>query len=206
MKKIIIITILNFFFLVAVQAVSAGNNCAEDPWKEQGYKCIDINKNQGENCQTGLCPGPANIQCCQLTGAASAAGSSAFTGPILPNPSGDKSKCPEGYDGNCGNYSLNDLIRIAVNISRWILGISGSVLFAMFIYGGFTWILAAGSSEDIKNGKEIIKNAVIGLIIIFSAYTAINYILYGFGFAKQDGEIINQEAAVNGQEKWSKIK
>ncbi|MCK4539930.1 hypothetical protein KAU09_02120 [Candidatus Parcubacteria bacterium] len=39
-----------------------------------------------------------------------------------------------------------------------------------FIYGGFTWMLAAGSSEKVQKGKDILIWATLGLVVIFSAY------------------------------------
>ena len=57
------------------------------------------------------------------------------------------------------------------------LGIVGSLALAMFIYGGFTWMLAAGSSDKIQKGKNIIIWAIVGLIVIFSAYAMVKFVL-----------------------------
>ena len=45
------------------------------------------------------------------------------------------------------------------------------------IYGGFIWMLARGNEEHIKKAKEIIEAAILGLVIIFLAYTVTNFVL-----------------------------
>jgi len=99
---------------------------------------------------------------------------------ILPTPSADK--CPSGYTGNCGGYTLNDFVVLAVSIAKWILGIVGSLALLFFVYGGVTMIISAGSSEKIEEGKTILKNAVIGLVIVFVSWTIINFTLISLGY------------------------
>jgi hypothetical protein len=62
-----------------------------------------------------------------------------------------------------------------------ILGIVGSLALVMFIYGGFTWMLAAGNQEKVQKGKDILIWATIGLIVIFSAYALVKFVFTGLG-------------------------
>jgi hypothetical protein len=80
-----------------------------------------------------------------------------------------------------GNYSLNDILIIAIGASRWILGIVGSLTLIMFIYGGFTFLISAGSSDKVGQAKKIIVAAVIGLLIVFSSYLIIKFALASLG-------------------------
>jgi hypothetical protein len=57
-----------------------------------------------------------------------------------------------------------------------VMGLVGSIALVMFIYGGFTWMLAAGSPQRVTKGKDILVWATIGLIVIFSAYGLVNFI------------------------------
>ncbi|MBI1912128.1 MAG: hypothetical protein HYS21_09010 [Deltaproteobacteria bacterium] len=61
-------------------------------------------------------------------------------------------------------------------IIKGFLGIVGSVALAMFIYGGFTWMLSAGNSTQVEKGKNILIWATIGLVFIFSAYAVLQFI------------------------------
>jgi hypothetical protein len=61
------------------------------------------------------------------------------------------------------------------------LGIVGSIALVMFIYGGFTWMLAAGNAEAVSKGKNILIWSVIGLVIIFSSYALVNFVFDSIG-------------------------
>lgn len=66
-------------------------------------------------------------------------------------------------------------------IIKTILGVVGALALAMFIYGGFTWLTSAGSPDKIKKGKDILIWAVIGLVVIFASYTAVDFVLTALG-------------------------
>jgi hypothetical protein len=89
--------------------------------------------------------------------------------------------CPTGsvcLNNPLGETDPNILIG---KVIRAVLGLVGSLALVMFIYGGFTWMTAAGSSEKVTKGKNIIIWATIGLIVIFSAYALVKFVLTGLG-------------------------
>ncbi len=55
-------------------------------------------------------------------------------------------------------------------IYRYLLGISGVAAAIMIMYGGFKYILA-GTGAHIKEGQEVIKDALIGLVLLMGTYT-----------------------------------
>jgi len=55
---------------------------------------------------------------------------------------------------------------------RGVLGVIGAIALLMFVYGGVTW-MTAGDSERVGNAKNIIKNSIIGLLLIFFSYNLI---------------------------------
>jgi hypothetical protein len=61
------------------------------------------------------------------------------------------------------------------------LGIVGSIALAMFIYGGFVWMMAAGNSEAVTKGKNILIWATLGLIVIFTSYALVQFVFKGLG-------------------------
>lgn len=100
---------------------------------------------------------------------------------LVPMPA-NNSGCPDStYQGNCGNYQIDDFLVLAVNISRWILGIVGSLTLVMFIYGGVMFMISSGSSESVGKAKNIITAAVIGLLIVFSSFMIIKTVLLSMG-------------------------
>lgn len=58
-----------------------------------------------------------------------------------------------------------------------VLGVVGSLALVMFIYGGITWMLSAGNQEQVTKGKNILIWATIGIVIIFSAYALVKFVL-----------------------------
>lgn len=61
------------------------------------------------------------------------------------------------------------------------LAIIGSITLLIFLYGGFTWMTAAGSAEKVQAGSQAMLWAIIGLFIIFSSYAILNTILTTLG-------------------------
>lgn len=92
--------------------------------------------------------------------------------------SSEKSTLWDGIDRcrACGDCKLNDFIQIAVNVSRIILGVVGSLALAMFVYGGLMMIISQGSSDKVTKARTILTNAVIGLVIVFTAWSIINFV------------------------------
>ena len=76
-----------------------------------------------------------------------------------------------------GRCELEDILQVIVNLSVFILGITGSLVLIMFIYGGFMWLTAAGAQERVRKGRDILLGAVVGLVIIFGSYAAITLLV-----------------------------
>ncbi|HLC69986.1 MAG TPA: Ig-like domain-containing protein [Patescibacteria group bacterium] len=70
-----------------------------------------------------------------------------------------------------------DIRIIIARIIRAALGLLGIILLVIIIYAGFLWMTAGGNDEQIGKAKNIIKNGVIGLIIIMSAYAITQFII-----------------------------
>ncbi len=79
---------------------------------------------------------------------------------------------PLGYDNDPDGPQL--FIGRVINAS---LGIVGSLALLMFVYGGFVWMLASGNQERVEKGKNILLWATIGLVVIFSSYVLVNFVI-----------------------------
>ena len=51
-----------------------------------------------------------------------------------------------------------------------LLSFIGVLFFILMVYGGFLWMTAQGNEEQIGKAKNLIISAVIGIIIVMSAY------------------------------------
>ncbi len=69
-------------------------------------------------------------------------------------------------------------IRIVVaRIVRAFLGLLGIITIGLILYAGYLIMTSGGSEDKVAEGKKIIVNAVIGLIIILSAFAITQFIL-----------------------------
>lgn len=74
-----------------------------------------------------------------------------------------------------------DIRLIIANIIRIALGLLGIILVILIMYAGFLWMTAGGNEEQISKSKAMLKNAVIGLVIILSAYAIVWFIFRMLG-------------------------
>jgi hypothetical protein len=75
--------------------------------------------------------------------------------------------------GQCSDVSI--FLITAVGIGSYVFTIIGALALLMFLYGGIIWITSHGNPEKVKKGMEIFVAAVIGLVIVFSAYMLVKY-------------------------------
>lgn len=97
-----------------------------------------------------------------------------FEGGIIPATC--RTGCP---------CTLCDLYQLSLNIIDFLLyGISLPIAAVMLAWGGLKMLTSAGNPTAITEGKKILTNAVIGIILAFLAWLIINALLItlGFGF------------------------
>lgn len=66
---------------------------------------------------------------------------------------------------------------IAGAIIGTFLSFLGIIFLCLIIYGGFLWMTSAGNEGKVIRAKQTLTQAVIGLIIILSAYS-ITYFVF----------------------------
>lgn len=75
------------------------------------------------------------------------------------------------------NSGSTNVYQIAGNLINVVLGFLGIILLGYFLYAGFLWMTSGGSDDKAEEARTMIKNAVIGLIIIVSAFAISNFVL-----------------------------
>lgn len=58
-----------------------------------------------------------------------------------------------------------------IQIINTVLGLLGIITIVLILYAGFKWMTSGGNEEEISSAQKIIKAAILGLIIILSAYS-----------------------------------
>jgi hypothetical protein len=95
-----------------------------------------------------------------------------------------------------GINQSGDLLQIIGRIINIVLGFLGVILLILFLYAGFLWMTAGDDATKVQQAKNIMRNAVIGLVIIVSAFAISSYILkliannIGAGGTTQNGSTL----------------
>jgi len=81
-----------------------------------------------------------------------------------------------------------DIRTIIANIIRAALGLLGIIVVVLMIYAGYLWMTAGGNEEQIAQAKKVLRNAVIGLVVILSAYAIVAFIFRMLGVSNGSGQ------------------
>lgn len=60
---------------------------------------------------------------------------------------------------------------------RNFMGFLALVAFVYLLWGGFNILTAGGDEEKVKKGKTVIVQAAIGLVVIFLAWSIVNWVI-----------------------------
>ncbi|HPT08281.1 MAG TPA: pilin [bacterium] len=77
-----------------------------------------------------------------------------------------------GEDGD-----VEDVRYKIVKVINIVLSILGILLVVLIIYAGFLWMTAGGSEDQVSKAKKIMTNAIIGLVIVFFAWSITYFIM-----------------------------
>ncbi len=80
-----------------------------------------------------------------------------------------------------------DLITIIGRIINIALGFVGLVFLVLLLYAGYEWMSSAGDPEKIKKARLTIRNAIIGLVLIASAWAITSFILKALTQVTEEG-------------------
>ena len=89
----------------------------------------------------------------------------------LINPGDSPSVITEATGGE------GSIRRLVLKIVNFFLGFLGILAVIMVIYGGVTYVTAAGQDEAIQNAKKIILYSIVGIIIILLSFAIVSTVL-----------------------------
>lgn len=81
-----------------------------------------------------------------------------------------------GFGNLKSESDLNAYGRLALLLNI-VLGFVGIVATIYLIHAGVKWLRAGGNEQDIKDAKEEIRSALIGLVVVFGGYVVVNYVI-----------------------------
>lgn len=163
MKKIIYFLVISFFgfFLfsniaLAATCESQNGNCHANCEPEK--KEIQV---AADNCASGL-------KCCVIkdeTGTGNNTNTNTNNSGFGFNTVADVAK-QAGYN----NQTDKTIEQRVSSIIAVVLSFLGVIFMVLMIYGGYMWMTASGDEQKIEKARDIIRSAIIGLIIVIAAY------------------------------------
>ena len=195
-NKIPIIVAL-FLILVFLPVVVHATTCTNDAGCASGEFCSGGTESGGTSgicledfAEGNACDRPA--QCptpycaegiCSATPPAAPSGTDTTTPPStttpskppsqeLINPLGGTTASPGG---------VTSVPALIANIIKTILGVVGAVALFMFVWGGFGWLTSGGNPDKVKQGRDTLVWATIGLLVIFASYTLVDVVFRALG-------------------------
>lgn len=90
-------------------------------------------------------------------------------------PFKDEQKYGNLSDTGLGN---TDPVIVSAQIINVFLRLLGTVTIILMIYAGWIWLWARGNEEDIKRAKDIMRGAIIGLLVVLGSFGIMQYVFY----------------------------
>lgn len=83
-------------------------------------------------------------------------------------------------EADLGSEDLTATIGMLISA---LLSVLGVIFLLLIIWAGFTWMTAAGDEKKVTKAKDILVMAVVGLIILLSAYAISTFVINALGEA-----------------------
>ncbi|NCO05306.1 MAG: hypothetical protein GW939_04150 [Candidatus Magasanikbacteria bacterium] len=104
-----------------------------------------------------------------------------FALPVLiPTPSiaafdsADRLGLQFGQQSGLGSRDVREVVASVINV---LLSLLGVLFVALIVYAGFLWMTANGNEDQVGRAKKTLYAAVIGLLIISSAYIIAQFVI-----------------------------
>ena len=114
---------------------------------------------------------------------------------VMPQLVGAQASLGLEVAGDTG-LGTTDLKELIVRIIQILLGFLGLIALIVMLYGGYVWLSSGGEADKISFAKKILVNGVIGLVIIFSAFAIVTFIINQISEATVPGEACEPPGAI----------
>lgn len=93
------------------------------------------------------------------------------------------SDTPKGTAGDCNIANPNDvgglsifIWKIVLNVTQMALNLIGYLAVGFIIFGGYKYMISAGSADGMVKARKTIMNAVIGLVLSIFSIAIVNVV------------------------------
>src|SRR3989344_9250304 len=101
-----------------------------------------------------------------------------------------------------GNCNFCDALKFGVKLAGILLTIAGSLSLLFFVIAGLILIISQGNASRLAMAQKIIMGSIIGLVLTYTAWVGVNFIIANFAGQGQAGVEVAQ---IFGK-KWQEFK
>ena len=74
-------------------------------------------------------------------------------------------------------YNGKDIREIAASLINEAIGFVGIIFVGVLIIAGFKYMFSGGEQENMSKARSAIISAIIGVILIFTSYSIVNFVI-----------------------------
>lgn len=111
----------------------------------------------------------------------------------------DIEKQLENLNGGKNPFLFTDLGVLISNFIDLFIKLAGVFALVFLIWGGIEWITSGGDKAGAEKAKSRITDAMIGLVVVLSAWAVFQAIQIFFGFKITKGEVPKSSPATQSQ-------
>lgn len=115
--------------------------------------------------------------------------------PVHATVTEDISKGLKAAGGTAYEKSTPDIAVVIGILVNAALGLLGALLLVYLIMAGFLWMTAGGDDTKVKKARDMIKNAVIGIVIIAASMAIATTVLTALGPIATGGNAVSPPPA-----------
>ena len=82
----------------------------------------------------------------------------------------DRAACSGGISSAKATGTEASVLQIVSDVLQIVYGFLGVLFALLIVYAGFLYLTARGNTEQVERAQSYIRNAVIGIIILFTAF------------------------------------
>lgn len=69
-----------------------------------------------------------------------------------------------------GVKDVDNVGKVSGRVINTALSLVGLIFLILMVYGGYLWMTARGDESQVEKAQMIIRNAIIGLVLVLAAY------------------------------------
>jgi len=97
--------------------------------------------------------------------------------PVLALDFGNQYTKNAADQAGFGKADETTLSKTIGGVIKAALSLVGTIFLVLTVYAGFLWMTAAGDESKVEKAQNILRSAIIGLIIALGAYGITNFVV-----------------------------